>query len=235
MTKERTILDVSKDVRERYYRIKFRKHGEEIGRRYSRVILPLKEYRKTRVLDNSLATYKREADRAAKTENDCIKTLINMGLYYLIAEKDIQCIKIDALTHPDRWRRKLLLRVILLTIYEWDMGKAGTGNLKEMLNKSNVEPELQNELFSALRELRKAQKEAAKLLHFERNNIIAHRNADALMQLSTIESLEAKKVFKAAELFYSSSKHFMAIFPKVLIQAGTVQGLFSYMLRNSNT
>jgi hypothetical protein len=32
----------------------------------------------------------------------------------------IQAIKIDALTHPDEWTRKLQARVILLTIYEWD-------------------------------------------------------------------------------------------------------------------
>lgn len=232
MAKERTILDASKEVRERYYRFKYRNHGKEFGRRYSRVTLPIKEFRKKRELDKALAIYKRGMERASKTENECIKMLMNMGLYYLLAEKDIQCVKLDALTHPNKWKRNLLLRIILLTIHEWNMGKVGTGNLKEMLERSNVDDECQEELFLALRQLRKSQKEAAKLLQNERNSVIAHRDPDALKQINVIENLDSKKVFEAAGLFYSSSNLFLAALPKVLQQASSVEGLFSYVLRS---
>lgn len=235
MAKKRTILDVPKEVRERYYRIKYAKSAEGIARRYSRLTLPIRESRRNRALDKALSAYKKETKRASETENDCVKTLMNMGLYVLLAEKDIQCIKIDAITHPDPWRRNLLLRVILLTIYEWNMGKVGTGNLKEMLIKSNVTEELQSELFQSLRELRKSQKDAARQLQQVRNSVIAHRDPDALLQLNIIENLEPKRVFEAAELFYVSSERFLEIFPKVLSQAGSVSGLFSYMLKSNTT
>mgnify|MGYP000051834872 CR=1 FL=1 len=234
MAKKRTILDVPREVRNRYYRYKYRNHGKEFGRRYSRIVLPIKEFRKNRELDRALATFKREAERASKTKNECVKTLMNMGLYYLVAEKDIQCVKIDALTHPDEWRRNLCLRVILLTIHEWNVSKVGTGNLKELFDRSNVSEGSQKELFFALRQLRKSQKEAATLLQSERNSVIAHRDPDALKQINMIESLDVKKVLHAAGLFYDSSSLFLAALPKVLQQAGSVEGLFSYMLRDSN-
>jgi hypothetical protein len=59
-----------------------------------------------------------------------VSTLFNIGLYLLIAHKDIQAIKIDALTHPDEWTRKLLARIILLTIFEWDAEKFPAENSK---------------------------------------------------------------------------------------------------------
>jgi len=157
---------------------------------------------------------------------------MNIGLYYLIAEKDIQTVKIDALTHHNRWKRLLSLRIILLTIYEWDMGKASSKNLKELLSKSSVDEDLQKELFHSLRLLRRSQEKAAKILHFERNATIAHRDPDALLQINTIENLNHKKVFAAAEEFYASSAVFMSVFPKVMLQASTTQGLFSFMLKD---
>ncbi|MBF8223654.1 hypothetical protein [Halomonas sp. 328] len=155
---------------------------------------------------------------------------MNMGLFYLLAENDIQAVKIDALTHPDEWKRKLSLRMILLTIYEWDMGKVAGKDLKSLLSRSSVPRELQNELFESLRTLKKAQRRAAKILHEPRNSVIAHRDADALAQVETIESLNAKEVFGAAEDFYASSDRFMHAFAQVLLQAGSFQGLVAFML-----
>ena len=161
--------------------------------------------------------------------NECTQALMNMGLFYLLAENDIQAVKIDALTHPDEWKRKLSLRIILLTIYEWDMGKVAGKNLKTLLSRSLVPEEVQNELFESLRTLKKAQRKAAKILHQSRNSVIAHRDANALAQVETIESLNAKEVFGAAEDFYASSERFMGAFSKVLLKAGSLHGLFAFM------
>lgn len=60
----------------------------------------------------------------------------------------------------------------------------------------------------------------------------AHREPDALLQLNTIENLSSKKVFSAAEEFYKSSAIFMKVIPKVILQAGSTQGLFSWMLKD---
>lgn len=232
MPKYKSFADAPLEVRKRYFQIKFSPYLMAIMRRYIRLQLNIKERKNNKVLTNTLYTYKIEAIRARSKGNECIQVLMNIGLYYLIAEKDIQAVKIDALTHSDPWKRQLALRVILLTIYEWDMGKASSSNLKQLLINSSVDEELQRDLYSALKKLRKSQKEAAKLLRFERNATIAHRDSDALLQLNTIQYLSPKKVFDAASGFYDSSKDFMQVFPKVMMQAGSLEGLFSFMLKN---
>lgn len=208
---------------------------EVAARRYSRVTLTFRERKKNKVLKATLETFKREAERANTKGNECTQALMNMGLFYLLAENDIQAIKIDALTHPDEWKRKLSLRIILLTIYEWDMGKVAGKNLKALLSRSSVPEEVQNELFEALRTLKRAQRKAAKILHQPRNSVIAHRDANALAQVETIENLNAKEVFGAAEEFYASSDRFMGAFSKVLLQAGSLQGLVAFMLNKKKT
>ncbi len=232
MPKYENISEAPFEVRKRYFQIKYTKYFMSLARLYSRILLTIKEWKKNRVLTQTLKTYRVETERARKNGNECAQVLMNIGLYYLIAEKDIQTVKIDALTHHDTWKRLLSLRIILLTIYEWDIGKASSKNLKELLSKSSVDETLQKELFQALRLLRKSQEKAAKLLQFERNATIAHRDPDALLQLNTIENLNPKKVFSAAEEFYTSSAIFMNVFPKVMLQAGSMQGLFSFMLKN---
>jgi len=232
MSKYENIADAPFKVRKRYFQIKYAKYFMAVSRLYSRLYLTLTERKKNRALTDTLRTYRVETERARRKGNECTKVLMNLGLYYLIAEKDIQTVKIDALTHHNKWKRLLSLRIILLTIYEWDMGKASSRNLKELLSKSAVDETLQKELFQALRLLRKSQKEAEKMLRFERNATIAHRDPDALLQLNTIENLNSKKVFSAAEEFYKSSAIFMKVFPKVILQAGSTQGLFSFMLKD---
>lgn len=232
MPKYESIAEAPFEVRKRYYRIRYAKYLMVGVRFYSRITLTFKERRKNKVLTSTLKTFRVETERARKKGNECTQALMNLGLFYLIAEKDIQTVKIDALTHHNRWKRLLSLRIILLTIYEWDMGKASGTNLKALLDKSSVDEELLKELFKALRLLRKSQEKAAKILHCERNSIIAHRDPDALLQLNTIDNLSAKKVFSAAEEFYKSSAIFMSVFPKVIQQAGSIQGLFSFLLKS---
>lgn len=234
MPKYRSIFDAPPEVIHRYYRRKWtRKYWppvEAATRRYSRVILTFRERKRNKVLKTTLETFKREAERANSKGNECTQALMNMGLFYLLAEKDIQAVKIDALTHPDEWKRKLSLRIILLTIYEWDMGKVTGKNLKTLLSRSSVPEEVQNELFESLRTLKKAQRKAAKILHQPRNFVIAHRDANAFAQVETIESLNPKEVFGAAEDFYTSSDRFMSAFSKVLLHAGSLHGLVSFIL-----
>lgn len=169
MPKYRNIFDAPPEVITRYYRRKWtRKYSppvEAATRRYSRVRLTLRERKKNKVLRATLEVFKREAARANSKGNECIQALMNMGLFYLLAENDIQAVKIDALTHPDEWKRNLSLRMILLTVYEWDMAKVAGKDIKNLLSRSSVPLELQKELFESLRTLKKAQRSAARILH----------------------------------------------------------------------
>ena len=235
MRKYESIAEAPLSVRTRYFQIKYSKYFMSVTRFYSRVSLSIKERKKNRVLTDTLKTLKKEIVRARNSENECVQILMNLGLFFLIAEKDIQTVKIDALTHHDEWKRLLSLRIILLTIYEWDMSKANSKNFKELLIQSSVEEKLQKELFNSLKLLRKSRENAAKQLRFERNNIIAHRNSDALLQLNAIQYLNTKVVFNIVTDFYESSGVFMQVFPKILLQAGSIEGLFSYLLKSKET
>jgi len=222
------------NVRQRYFRIRYAKYFMALSRLYSRITLTFKERKKQKILASTIDEYHKLAVQQKVKGNECTQTLVNMALYFLIAEADIQAVKIDALAHHDPWKRKLSQRIILLTIYEWNMSKASNKNLKSLLTQANVSEELQSKLFAALRILRKAQEKAAKILHVERNAIIAHRDPDALLQISTINSLRSNLVFDVAAEFYEAADGFIRIFPVVLQQAGSIQGLFSYMLNKPN-
>jgi len=90
--------------------------------------LPVKERKKNKALRNALDTVVEVASKNSGRGFDASSTILNIGLFLLLAERDIQSVKIDALTHPDEWHRKLCARVILLTIHEWDFDKV-TGSL----------------------------------------------------------------------------------------------------------
>jgi hypothetical protein len=109
-------------------------------------------------------------------------TLLNIGLYLLIADRDIQAAKIDALTHPDEWSRKLRARIILLTIYEWDADKVSGRTLRDGMDQMLIPEELKHEASASLRRLRKIQEKATVKFASVRNAAIAHRDPNALIQ-----------------------------------------------------
>jgi hypothetical protein len=82
---------------------------------------------------------------------------MNIGLYLLIAERDIQALKIDAFSRPDEWTRKLHARIILLTIYEWDADQVSGLALKKALDAIQVSQDVRDQAVGALRALRLAQ------------------------------------------------------------------------------
>jgi len=150
---------------------------------------------------------------------------MNIGLYLLIAEKDIQALKIDALTHPDEWTRKLCARVILLTIYEWDADKVSGRALKDALELLEVPAELRAEAVDALRKLRLVQRKVTKQFSFVRNSAIAHRDPDALAQYRAIRDLKIDDVMNAAIEFYSGVGKFIRVLTALTALSGSPHAL----------
>jgi hypothetical protein len=156
---------------------------------------------------------------ATKFENSPLKgtaTIYNIGLYLLIADRDIQALKIDALTHPDEWTRKLCARIILLTIYEWDADKISGKTIKEAFDLLLVSRELQFEVYSCLRALRSIQNRATKSFSEIRNCAIAHRDPNALKQYRAIRDLDVEDVWALAADFFKQTEIFIRTLTKVL-------------------
>src|SRR5471032_870062 len=65
--------------------------------------LHLSEKRRRLALAFALETLALETARARRLGFEANTVVLNLGLFFLIAERDIQEVKIDALTHPDAW------------------------------------------------------------------------------------------------------------------------------------
>lgn len=88
-----------------------------------RRVLQLNERQREKALIGALSEVAKQAAKSRKGPFGSSVVLLNLALFFLIAERDIQAVKIDALTHPDPWRRSLCARIILLTIHELDLNK----------------------------------------------------------------------------------------------------------------
>lgn len=188
------------------------------------------ERRRVRAIDRALEACAHEAMRARRNGLQASETVLNLALYFLVAERDIQTVKVDALTHPDAWTRSLCARVILLTIHELELDKAGGTRLRQALDGTNAPAELRQELSAALRTVRSAQQKAQRQFADLRHSTIAHRDADAIMQYRRIESTDGMAVLQTAAEFYAGADAFMDVMPKLLRHVGGMSGLVSQLL-----
>ncbi len=193
------------------------------ARAYMRVKLPISERGRRKALEKTFETVKYYA---IKNENGRFRgtsTLFNIGLYLLIADRDIQAVKIDTLTHPNEWNRKLNARIILLTIYEWDADKVTGRMLKGALESMMIPNDLRDRTVAALRRLRLVQRKVTKQFSFVRNAAIGHRDPDALAQYRAIRNLNIDEVMAIAVEFFAAIEQFMSAFTQVMLAGNSTQ------------
>jgi len=159
---KRRLGDQPKRVIQRWWRFKSRRLAEKLARAYMRRKLPHMERKRRVALESAFETTKYFAIKNENGKFRGLSILYNIALYLLIADRDIQAVKIDALTHPDEWTRKLSARIILLTIYEWDADKVCGRELKDALELMLIPEDLRREAIESLRALRIIQRKANK-------------------------------------------------------------------------
>lgn len=233
MKSKRNILEQDSAVVKRWVRLKSVAWVGPPVRSFMRVWLTFSERKKKVAMKAAFEEVKNQAINLEHSNYHASKVFMNIGLYFLIAERDIQSVKIDALTHADLWKRNLSLRIILLTIYEWDMDKVTGKKLCEAMNAVKLPERLRNEVTESLRELRKAQSAAKKKLFEVRNYTIAHRDPDALLQYRLIRNLNSSEVLSVAVKFYSASHRFIKVLPEIVLEGGSLQALFRQTLEKS--
>lgn len=234
---KRKLLQQRKELIERYVRLAiYRKtimQSRAIARRLARLKLLWNERRKTRILESTLKTVAFEAARARKSGFEAITNILNLGLFFLIAERDIQAVKIDALTHSDPWRRSLAARIMLLTIHELDIDKVAGGKLRQALQDGKVPEELQNAVTEAMRTIRKAQSKAQRQFANLRNSTIAHRDPDAIRQYRDIVEIDGLDVVNTAAEFYKGTHLFIEVLPQLVAHLGTWPALLGQISAQS--
>lgn len=168
--------------------------------------------------------------QSSPVDFEASKHFYNLALFVLLADRDLLLIKRDALTHPDPAVRNLNLRLMAMTIYEFNISKvAGERRVRGYLESMSIPDDVRSEVTAALRSVRKAHTDARKSFTELRNATLAHRDADALLQYRLIRDLREEKVLDVAIQFYDGAAQLLQVLPKVLYLGGSMPGLFSQM------
>lgn len=235
---KRKLLDQRQELIDRYIRLKvyrvINRWGKALARRVVRLKLQWTERKRQEALVSTLETFAFEAARARKNGFVATTDILNIGLFFLIAERDIQAVKIDALTHADPWKRSLAARVMLLTIHELDIDKVAGKKLRQALQDGNVPEDLKVAVTEAMRTIRKSQSRAQKHFTNLRNSTIAHRDADAIRQYRDIIDIDGLEIVKVAAEFYEGTKLFIDVMPHLISHLGTLPALLSQLSAQSN-
>lgn len=229
----RRLFDQRQELINRYIRLAVHRwttrKAQALARRLSRRRLQWSERKRKAALVSALETLAVEAARARRLGFEANTVVLNLGLFFLIAERDIQAVKIDALTHPDAWKRGLAARVMLLTIHELDIDKVAGNKLRQALDDGKTPEALRQEVTEAIRDIRKAQARARRQFAYLRNSTIAHRDPDAIRQHRDIIEIDGLEVTNVAADFYGGTSKFIEMIPRLLAQLSTLQSMIGQL------
>ncbi len=232
-TSDRTLWHQQPKLIERYIRRAAYRKTLALARRISRPRLQWSERERRTALVQAFNTIAEQAARSRRSGFEACTTVLNLSLFLLLAERDIQSVKVDALTHPDPWKRSICSRLVLLTIHELDLDKVAGKSLRQAFEDAKVPKPLRQEVADALEAVRGAQDRARKRFSSLRNSTIAHRDANALQQFRDIAELDGVEVLKDAAHFYEGIDKFMHVLPKLLMYVGTPPSLIQQISAQS--
>lgn len=199
----------------------------DVARFVMRRVLPFREKQRRAALTAALEEIATQTENSKARGFEASTVILNVALFLLIAERDIQAAKIDALTHPDQWHRSLSARVILLTVHGRDVDKVAGQKLRWALETIKAPEDMKVAATEALRAIRKVQKKAETEFEFLRNATIAHRDPDGIAQYKAITELDEMKVLKLAAEFYTAADAFISLLPKIILQSGKLPSLLT--------
>ena len=207
---------------------------EDLVRFVMRRILPMRERKRRAALIDALESVARQAKNSVDRGLEPSTAILNATLFFLVAERDIQAAKIDAITHPDPWHRSLSARVILLTIHGRDMDKVAGRRFRQALETIKAPAELKAASTDALRRIRKVQRKAEAEFDFLRNATIAHRDPDALAQYRAIADLDERQVLSLAADFYAEVDALVLALTRLITQSGTLPSVLAQIAQRGD-
>ena len=226
------LLDKPKRVQKRYFRLKFYRNSNSFFMKILllklRISLIISEKKRIKILDSTFNTMIKERNRLDKDKFQALNGLYNISMFFLLAEKDLAAIKIDALTHSNPWKRNLSLRIMLLIIHERDITKVASGKtLNYIYSHLNINEKLKNKLVDSFRNMKKIQDKINYILKDIRNNSIAHRDKDAMLQYQTINGINILKIKDILNEYSIASNNIMKSLITLTQQLSTLSSLLS--------
>ena len=154
------LLNKPKHIQERYFRLKFYKKFNPFLMKILllklRISLTISERKRLKVLDSTFDTMLKERERLDKDKFQALNELYNISMFFLLAEKDLAAIKIDAFTHLNPWKRNLSLRIMLLIIHERDITKVASGKtLNYIYSHLEIDENLKKRFIDSFRNMKK--------------------------------------------------------------------------------
>lgn len=228
----RKLLDQPQEVINRWVSIKtirtLRPYVEGFFLLKLRISLSIEERKRKKAMEDAFATTIRQYRKIKDSNFEASKAIFNISLFFLLAERDLQAIKVDAFTHHDPWKRSLSLRVMLLIIHERDLNKVASGKvMKGIYETTHISEDVKGSMIKAIRGINKAQKKTQKVLSSMRNNTIAHRDSDAMLQYELINNTDIDSVKEIITEYFEASHKFFNILPQLMIEASTMASLLS--------
>lgn len=231
-------LEKDKKVQERWFRMKFhRKFGRQLKslflwRLHRKLVREF--YVKDRVICKSLKETVKQYRRINEELFPGSKRFFNIALYFLLAERDVQALKADAFAHPNETKRNIALRALLLTIYEWDMGKVTGRKMQFIYESTGLSDSTKGQLVTALKGLKQARKAIENEMSEARHNTIAHREADAYRQYEIISELNIMRFSLSLTKFYEASDALLKALVDAMLEIGTMKSLFHQVTYSEN-
>lgn len=223
-------LEKERSVQERFFRMRFhKKFGRQTKAFFLRRLhrkLEREFHEKDKVINETIESTVKECRKVNQDLFPATKQFFNIALYFLLAERDIQALKADAFAHPNETKRNIALRALLLTIYEWDMGKVTGRRMQFIYESTGLSDSSKNMVVNALKSLKKARKIIENEMSEARHNTIAHREADALRQYEIISELKIMDFSIALTNFYEASDSLLKSLVSAMLEIGTMESLF---------
>lgn len=191
-------------------------------------------YVKDRMLCKSLKEAVKQYRRINEELFPGSKRFFNIALYFLLAERDVEALKADALSHPNETKRNIALRSLLLTIYEWDMGKVTGRKMQFIYESTGLSDSTKGQLVTALKGLKQARKAIENDMSEARHNTIAHREADAYRQYEIISELNIMRFSLSLTKFYEASDALLKALVDAMFEIGTMKSLFYQVTYSEN-
>ena len=231
-------LEKDKKVQERWFRMKFyRLFGRQIKslflwRLHRKLVREF--YIKDKVICKTLETTVKQYKGINEDLFPASKRFFNIALYFLLSERDVQALKADAFAHPNETKRNIALRALLLTIYEWDMGKVTGRRMQFIYESTGLSDSAKGKLVSALKSLKQARKAIENEMSEARHNTIAHREADAFRQHEIISQLNIMRFSLSLTKFYEASDALLKALVEAMLEIGTMKSLFHQVTFREN-
>lgn len=190
----------------------------------------IRERKRLEILDETIATIRREYERSIANGTQHYERIYNVSLYVLFFEYDMAMLKNDALFAIRPWRKHFVARQIAVLLYEASqdipelLGKEFRTTLKT-LPLSDEDWKVFNKTTKIFNEFKINNRV---FLNEIRNFVSAHRDKSAIKQMNVLEKIDLLSLLKISGDFYVPMRELIPLMVKIT----TILGDWNVLLKH---